>query len=146
MIEPVPQHSRTWRAIARAYIKGREQIDTALKLENLPPLEIFEALSAINAGTHGAKALENDLLMPQYAVSRLLDRMERDMLISRMPNPDDQRAKTVEVTRRGQSVLAEQAGVYADAVASFMAPRAKPGQLERMTDLLSLLDRDEPET
>lgn len=142
MSDEIPQHRLAWKAIFRVYATGRAHIDAALKLENLPSLEMFEALTALNTGPTTAKALETELFLPQYAVSRLLDRMETEMLISRMPNRADQRSKTIHITDRGRSVMREQRLAYNIALAEFMGPRAKPGQLERIVTLLSLLDSD----
>lgn len=146
MSDQIPQHAQAWKAISRAHAKGRAQIDAALKAQNLPPLETYEALSSLVDGTSTAKALETQLSMPQYAVSRLLDRMERDNLVTRAPSRSDQRAKTIEVTDKGRAVMQAQLGAYTAALAEYLAPRAKPGQLERITALLALLDTDDDGT
>ena len=142
MSDEIPQHSLVWKAISRVHATGRARIDAALKQNDLPSLDIFEALTALANGTSTAKALEADLGLPQYAVSRLLDRMEAKGLISRVANQADQRSKVICVTDLGHNVLRGQAMTYKTALAEFMGARAKPGQLERMITLLALLDGD----
>lgn len=135
----IPQHAQAWKAISRAHANGRAQIDRTLREKGLPSLEIYEALNALVGGPSTAKTLETDLSLPQYAVSRLLDRLERDGLIARSINQQDQRSKTITVTNTGRDVFQAQLGAYNAALAAFLAPRAKPGQLERMAHLLALL-------
>lgn len=139
-----PQHEIAWRALAQAYIRTRDALEVAFKVNDLPGLVVFEALRALERGgnTLTAKALEQMLEMPQYRVSRLLDRMEKDGLIKRASHKTDRRAKLIEVTEHGRATLTGMVKVHKDALAAFLRPRAKPGQLDRMADLLSLLDKD----
>ncbi|MEO1139775.1 MAG: MarR family transcriptional regulator [Pseudomonadota bacterium] len=137
-----PQHDTAWHALARAYSLTRGALETAFKAESLPGLEVFEALHALESANQDltAKALEDVLQMPQYGVSRLLDRMEKDGLIKRVAHKSDGRAKLVQMTETGRTTLADLARTRKRALADFFGPRAKPGQLDRMVDLLSLLD------
>ena len=142
MSNQIPQHIDAWKAISRAHARIRAHIDSTLKDRHLPPFEMFEALDAITGGASTAKDLETRLDLPQYGVSRLLDRMERAALVRRVANDNDQRSKTITITDEGTRVMHDQKAAYEAALAGFLGPRAKPGQLERMATLLALLDAD----
>jgi len=131
-----------WHALARGYTRARGALEGALKSANLPGLDVFDALNAlVESDTQlTAKALESALLMPQYGVSRLLDRMEKDGFVTRVANPGDQRSKLLKVTESGAEMHIRMKRVRDASLVDFFGPRARPGQLVRMTRLLGLLD------
>jgi DNA-binding MarR family transcriptional regulator len=149
MSDPTEQELATWSALTRSYERGRRHLDAMLKTAGLPTLDIFEALGVLDGDAIGggltAKALEERLTMPQYAVSRMLNRMERQDLIERMPNPGDKRSKLIRITGAGRQTRRQMERAHGDAISGFLRPRAKPGQLERMADLLNLLDQAQPD-
>lgn len=148
MSDPASQELTAWTALSRAYQRGRAHIDSALKSAGLPALDVYDALVALDGDGIGggmtASMLEERLEMPQYAVSRLMDRMEKLSVIERKPNPGDKRSKLIRITDEGRRMRMDMAQAYGAAISGFLGARAKPGQLERMADLLGLLDR-EPE-
>lgn len=139
-----PQNLSAWQVLSRAHRRLQGHLETALKAEGLPPLDVLDALAALDAGSDGqtAKSLEHSLMLPQYGVSRLLDRMEKDGLIRRVADASDKRLKHVHLTETGRATLIAMVQTRDAALDAFLAPRAKPGQLDRITDLLSLLDQD----
>ncbi|WP_338549787.1 MarR family winged helix-turn-helix transcriptional regulator [Roseovarius phycicola] len=138
----LPQQEAMWYALSRGYSQARDALESALKSANLPALDVFDALNAlVESETQlTAKALETALLMPQYGVSRLLDRMEKDGLVARVANPGDQRSKLLKVTQSGAETHIRMKRVRDASLVDFFGPRARPGQLMRMTRLLGLLD------
>ena len=134
----------TWQAISRGYTRARNAIEVALKAEKLPGLDVLDALSALAASDEDltAKALEHALLMPQYGVSRLLDRTEKHGLVARVDHPTDQRAKILKITNTGRETESRMRAVRDQALAEFLEPRARPGQQARVTRLMGLLDQD----
>ncbi|WP_057793303.1 MarR family winged helix-turn-helix transcriptional regulator [Roseovarius atlanticus] len=142
-----PQNLSAWQVLSRSHRRLQNHLDSALKAEGLPPLDVLDALAALDAGTEcqTAKSLENSLMLPQYGVSRLLDRMEKDGLIRRVADSGDKRLKHVHLTEAGRATHVAMVQTRDAALDAFLAPRAKPGQLDRITDLLSLLDQDLPE-
>ncbi len=138
----LPQQQAMWHALSRGYTHTRGALEAALKSEDLPSLEVLDALSALVASDQAmtAKDLETALLMPQYGVSRLLDRMEKDKLVKRVANPGDQRSKLLKVTEAGIAAQSRMETLRDTALAEFLETRARPGQLNRMIRLLGLLD------
>ena len=142
-----PQNLSAWQVLSRTHRRLERHLESALKAERLPSLDVLDALAALDAGPDGqtAKFLENSLMLPQYGVSRLLDRMEKDGLVRRVADATDKRLKQVYLTEAGGATLIAMVQTRDAALNAFLAPRAKPGQLDRITDLLSLLDQDLPE-
>ncbi|QFT98231.1 transcriptional regulator SlyA [Roseovarius sp. THAF8] len=139
-----PQNLSAWQVLSRSHRRLQGHLDAALKAEGLPSLDVLDALAALDARPEGqtARSLENRLMLPQYGVSRLLDRMEKDGLIRRVADASDKRLKHVHLTETGRATLVAMVQTRDAALDAFLAPRAKPGQLDRITDLLSLLDQD----
>ncbi len=139
-----PQNLSAWQVLSRTHRRLQGHLESALKADGLPALDVLDALATLDARPDGqtAKSLENSLMLPQYGVSRLLDRMEKDGLIRRVADATDKRLKHVHLTEAGCSTLIAMVETRDSALNAFLAPRAKPGQLDRITDLLSLLDQD----
>ena len=131
-------------ALTRAHTRAKGAVEAALKSEKLPGLDVFDALRALTQSGEAltARVLETTLRQPQYAVSRLLDRMEKEDLVRRVAVTQDRRSKRIDLTETGRATYVAMAKLRENALQHFFAPRAKPGQLDRMTDLLSLLDVD----
>ena len=142
---PTDQQQAAWRALLRAYTRGRRQVDEALKAAGLPSLEVYDVLLELDRHTalHGltAKDLEARLLLPQYGVSRLLDRLERQGLVRRRPNPSDKRSSLLEITEKGREIRQAMWAVYGPAIAAFFGDRIEPGETEHLTTLLAPLAR-----
>ena len=139
------QQITAWHALLAAHRNGQKHVQMALKEAGLPGPDVYDALCAIaesDTPDLTAKALEAQIDLPQYGVSRLLDRLERDGLITRKPNPVDQRSRLIQLTDLGHQTRQDIWQVYGTAIADFLGPRAKPGQLDRMADLLKLLYQD----
>lgn len=143
---PLPTDSQkaTWRRLFRVQAHARRHAETALKSAGLPPLEVYDVLLELDRDEAEdgltASQLEPRLLLPQYGVSRLLDRLEADGLIARRPNPEDQRSRLVTITERGHALRAAIWEVYGDAIAGFFDTRIRPGQVDRLGTLLAELD------
>lgn len=139
-----PQNLATWHVLSRSHRRLQTHLDSALKAEGLPSLDVLDALDTLQDSDEDltAKSLETRLTMPQYGVSRLLDRMEKLALIRRVPDASDKRIKHVHLTETGRGTFVAMVRIRDSALDSFLSPRAKPGQLDRITGLLGLLDQD----
>lgn len=138
----LPQQEDMWHALSRGYRLLHTALETSLKDAGLPSLDVFDALDILTQSETEltAKALESALLMPQYGVSRLLDRMEKDGLVSRVAKPGDQRSKILHVTASGTETHVRMKDVRGTALSAFLEPRVRPGQLMRITRLTGLFD------
>ncbi len=107
-----------WVRLVRSYQRIRDAVDSALKSEELPPLEWYDVLLELER--HGspmrARDLEHRLLVAQYNLSRLLDRLEKARLILRQADPDDGRSRLISITERGLATRRQIWPVYRQAI------------------------------
>lgn len=130
-----------FHALSRAHTRAHGAVASSLKSANLPGSDVFDALHALSkAGSPiTATALETALDQPQYTISRLLDRMEKQGLVKRTALKEDRRSKHVNLTEKGRTTYSAMASVRDEALTTFFSHRVKPGQMDRITSLLSLL-------
>jgi DNA-binding MarR family transcriptional regulator len=83
---------RAWARLMRAQHAALSQIEAALKGAGLPPFAWYDVLLE----------LERALLLPQYGLSRLLDRLEAAGDVERRACDDDGRGQIVAVTKAGR--------------------------------------------
>jgi DNA-binding MarR family transcriptional regulator len=110
---------RAWARLLKAQQLALANVEAALKQERLPPLAWYDVLLEVErAGTAGVRPfeLEHAMLLAQYNLSRLLDRVEREGHIERRACPDDRRGQVVHVTARGKALRRRMWPVYARAI------------------------------
>ncbi len=112
---------RAWLRLLRAQQVAMARVEADLKQAGLPPLPWYDALLELeHAGDGGLRPseLEKELMLPQYGLSRLLDRIEADGYLKRQPLPGDRRGQVVVITEAGRDLRRRMWPIYADAVAS----------------------------
>ncbi|SLN12884.1 MarR family winged helix-turn-helix transcriptional regulator [Oceanibacterium hippocampi] len=105
MTVPRPETIAAWTALQTASRVLLERVEGALKAAGLPPLAWYDALLEIErAGADGIRpfALKERLLLPQYGMSRLLDRIAAAGLIEKRNCAEDGRGLLVRITPAGR--------------------------------------------
>lgn len=134
--------ARLWRAQGRIL----DAVETALKSTGLPPLSWYDVLIELDrAGDEGLRPfeLERALLLPQYGLSRLLDRIERAGYLQRRPCPNDRRGLIIVITEEGRQLRARMWPVYAGALKDKLEDRLSASDLEALDRLLGLILKPE---
>lgn len=97
-----------FRSLGMAVQEMHRQIDAELVEEFDLPLAWFEVLAALQRSGDTLRVHELRAVIGDHAssLSRRLDRMEEEGFVARRstPTPDDRRAVTVSLTRRGRTV------------------------------------------
>lgn len=97
-----------FRSLGMAVAEMQREIDASLVEEFDLPLAWFEVLAALQRAGDTLRVHELRALLDDHAssLSRRLDRMEEEGYVSRKatPTPEDRRAVTVSLTRRGRTV------------------------------------------
>ena len=139
MTLPTTPQMTAWRALFTAHSTARKRADAALRMAQLPSLETYDVLLELDRDTarNGlmAKDLQTRLLLPQYGVSRLVDRMVAQGLLRRAANPGDGRSALLHITANGRKLRKKMWDVYGPIITDCMQG-LKPGQLDRLADLL----------
>jgi DNA-binding MarR family transcriptional regulator len=133
---------RAWVQLIRAHRSALSSIERALRSADLPPLEWYDVLLELERG--GAlrpRDLQDRLLLAQYSLSRLLDRLEAEGLVARERCFEDARCQWVRATDAGKDLRRRTWPVYAAAIQEAVGGKLTDGQAQRLADLLSKISR-----
>ena len=132
---------RAWVQLVRAHRSALCSVEKALRAADLPPLEWYDVLLELErSGPLRPRDLQDRLLLAQYNLSRLLDRMESDGLVTRERCSDDARCQWVRATAAGEALRQRMWPIYADAIreaVEFRLTKAQAAQLGKLLEKLS---------
>lgn len=140
--EPCESAVRAWSQLIRAHQAAVTHVEGAMKAANLPSLGSYDVLLELEqAGECGMRpvALERELAMPQYALSRLLARLEETGLVARRSCPQDGRGQIVAITDAGREMRRKMWSVYAPALHEAIGRRLTSEESEGLAALLGRL-------
>jgi DNA-binding MarR family transcriptional regulator len=115
-----------WARLLRAQTHLLNAVERELKQAGLPPLGWYDVLLELSRpGVEGLRPVELEklLLLAQYNLSRLLDRLEKAGLIERRAVEDDGRGQRVVVTAAGRDLRERMWPLYRDAVRRHFAAK-----------------------
>ena len=130
---------RAWARLLKAQRIALGAVESALKDAGLPPLGWYDVLLEVErAGESGVRPfeLERAMLLAQYNLSRLLDRIEKEGYVERRVSPDDRRGHFVRITQSGRAVRRRMWPVYASAIEAVMGERLKAAEAAQLADTL----------
>lgn len=142
MTKASPDLMRAWARLVKVEQQLKAAVERDLKQADALPLDWYDALLELErapAGRLSPGELENNMLIAQYSLSRLLDRLEREGLIRRLPHPEDGRRQLLEITARGRKQRAASWPVYSAAVARHAGGRLDEAELQSLLQLLGKL-------
>ena len=119
MAKPSKSVVDAWIALNRAQRYVFEAIESELKSSGLPPLAWYDVLLELwrePGGRLRQSDLEYKMLFPQYGISRLVDRLEREKLVRRVRCTDDARAYWVAISDKGLALRQRMWPQYAAAI------------------------------
>ena len=102
----------TWRAFLNAHARVTRAISRDLAAAGLPDLSVYDALWALYRHPLRVKQLADAVVLSPTAMSRFVDRLERDGHVRREPDPDDRRALQVTITDDGRKLLRRMWPIY----------------------------------
>lgn len=142
MTQPSPAVTRAWIDLARAYGAIVSDIENALSRAKLPPLTWYDILLEVErAGEDGLRqnALEQALLLRQYNVSRLVERIEAAGLLARRPCPEDGRARRLFPTEAGRAMRRRIWAVYGHRLSALVGDALGDADCRALSALLTTL-------
>ena len=140
--EPSRTVVRAWARLMRAQQAALTQIQAALKAAGLPPLEWYDAMLELErAGDDGMRPfeLERAMLLPQYSLSRLIDRLEEAGYVARRPHHQDRRGQIVALTEAGRERRRSMWPTYAAAIKRAVGDRLSADEAAALEALLGKL-------
>src|SRR6266536_2046757 len=137
--EPV---TRAWIGLMRARETVLGAIERDLKAANCPPLAWYDVLLELVRAPQGRLRpfeIEKATLLAQYNLSRLLDRLEREGLVTREPCDDDGRGQWAVITDQGKAAQTRTWKIYAKSIQKHVGDRLDDKAAAALADLLGRL-------
>jgi DNA-binding MarR family transcriptional regulator len=134
--------TRAWIGLMRARDTVLGAIEADLKAAGLPPLGWYDVLLELARAPGGRLRpfeLEQQILVAQYNLSRLIDRLEKEGLIARAPHEQDARGQWIVVTEEGRTMQARIWKVYARSIQKHVGDRLDDKAAATLAELLSRL-------
>ncbi len=117
-----------------------QAVETALKAAKLPSLEWYDVLFELErGGAMRPRELRTRLLLSQYNLSRLLERMVGTGVLDRSPCPEDGRGQLLAVTAAGRRLRRRMWLVYAPAIEDAVGVNVNADEAETLARLLGKL-------
>jgi len=143
MPETLPDATVTaWARLARVSQGVLAAVEADLKAAGQPPLAWYDALLELKrAGEGGLRPaeLQTHMLLAQYNLSRLLDRLEDAGYITRRPCPEDGRGQVVAITAEGRRLLPRMWRTYQAAIRDHFADKLSADEANTLGRLLAKL-------
>lgn len=130
---------RAWARLMKAQQLALAHVERALKAAKLPPLVWYDVLLEVErAEKDGLRAfeLQRAMLLEQYNLSRLVDRIEKAGYVERRNCEKDGRGQIITITARGRVMRRKMWPVYADAIAEAVGKRVSAKEAETLDTLL----------
>jgi DNA-binding MarR family transcriptional regulator len=133
---------KAWIKLNRARDRLLDAIERDLKAGGCPPLAWYDVLLELTRADDGRLRpfeIEKETLLAQYNLSRLLDRLENESLVTREPCADDARGQWVVVSEKGRATQARTWKVYARSIQKHVGEKLDDRAAATLADLLGRL-------
>jgi DNA-binding MarR family transcriptional regulator len=138
---PIDAAVRAWARLTKAQQKAQASIEKALKKANLPPLAWYDVLLELERGGGSLRPfeLEREMLLAQYNLSRLLDRLEKAGFVERRAYAKDRRGHVVAITTAGKTMRRRMWSIYGPAIQAAVGTHLSAKQIDSLNALLGAL-------
>jgi DNA-binding MarR family transcriptional regulator len=139
---PTENAVKAWHRLVRAQQAILTRVEEDLKRAGFPTLEWYDVLLELDvsdAGVVPQAEVQGRVLLAQYNLCRLVDRMERDGLVTRKPSPEDGRSNLLVITDAGRDLRKAMWPVYAAAIEAHFGSRLTCPEASSLGDLLAKL-------
>ncbi|ALS67003.1 MarR family winged helix-turn-helix transcriptional regulator [Pandoraea apista] len=133
-----------WFSFVRAHRTMIREIERRLAQAGLPAYAWYDALWGLESGPQGTRRmheLADVLAIERYNLTRLIDRLEQEGLVTRTRDPDDGRAAYATITDEGRALRKQMWKVYQSTVSELFLSqfrerdvRSVAESLDRATD------------
>lgn len=130
---------RAWARLLKAHRIALGSVEQALKAAGLPPLTWYDALLELErAGVRGLRPfeLEREVLLEQYNLSRLIERMAMAGYVERRACREDGRGQVIIITPAGRRTRRRMWMIYGPAIRHAFGDKLSAGQTETLDAIL----------
>ncbi|GLK51754.1 MULTISPECIES: MarR family winged helix-turn-helix transcriptional regulator [Alphaproteobacteria] len=128
-----------WARLVRISQAVLSKVEADLKAADLPPLSWYDALLELErARPDGLRPyqLQERMLLAQYNMSRLTDRLAKAGYIEREDCSDDGRGQILKIDSAGRGLLQRMWPVYRKAIAAHFAEKLDTGETAALSRML----------
>lgn len=129
-----------WFAFVRAHRLLIRNIETALSQAGLPVYAWYDVLWGLESGENGTRRmneLADVLAIERYNLTRLIDRLEKEDLVTRSRSDSDRRAAFATITEKGRALRKEMWMVYQAVIKADFLSQFSEDDITRMTALFT---------
>lgn len=133
---------QVWTRLVRASRTVLSGVEAELKAAGFPSLAWYDALLELDRATDAPLRpfeLEERLLLAQYNLSRLVDRLAQAGFVEKLACADDGRGHVVGITPKGRALLRKMWPFYRAAIERHVGTQLSNKQLSELVDLLGRL-------
>ncbi len=138
---------RAWARLIKAQRQALAAIERALSAAKLPPLAWYDVLLELDraGGSLRPFEIERAMLLAQYNLSRLIDRLEKAGYVERRAYADDRRGQVVAITPAGKSMRRRMWSVYGPTIQAAVGANLSSKQIDTLATLLgALIEKSAP--
>lgn len=142
MTKPSEITIKSWINLVRAQTIALTCIEEAFKQADLPPIEWYDVLLELErSGSAGLRPFElkNQLLLPQYGISRLVTRMEKAKYLIRKTSIKDGRGQLLCITQSGIKTRQQMWKIYAPQIEKAIGSKLDANDANALNIILSKL-------
>ena len=140
-------HVSAWARVVRVSERVLQAVEEELKTAALPPLSwydlLLELLRAEPAGLRPYQ-LQSAMLIPQYNMSRLIDRITKPGYVERCSCDADGRGQIIRITVDGKALQRKMWPIYRSVLEREFASKLAEGDAERLAKVLHPLTSATP--
>lgn len=142
MPKPSPHAVSAWARLVRVQQALLAAVEADLKSAGFPPLAWYDALLELSRAPDGKLRpfdLERAMLLPQYGMSRLIDRLVRAGFATREACPVDGRGQVVAITVAGRTLQKKMWNTYAAAIERHVGTKISATEARQLDEVLHKL-------
>ena len=128
-----------WFSFVRSHRALIREIERRLAKADLPPYAWYDALWGVESGENGTRRmheLADALVIERYNLTRLVDRLEHEGLVTRARSSDDGRAAYVTITNAGRALRKRMWKIYEATVNELFLPQFDSKAQRTMSEAL----------
>ncbi len=128
-----------WFSFVRAHRLMIREVERRLAAAGLPAYSWYDTLWGLESGAGGTRRmheLADALAIERYNLTRLVDRLEQEGLVTRTRSATDGRAAYVSITKAGRALRKKMWKIYEATVAELFVNQFGAGEQQTMTDAL----------
>jgi DNA-binding MarR family transcriptional regulator len=138
---PVRLAAETWESLFRAQVAVMRKLQAgpAFRKVALTEYDVLFTLSRCPSGWLRLNELNDNVLLSQSSLSRLVERLEKRGLVARMPAPDDGRGVLLKLTEAGAELQKDIGREHVRDISGLLGPAltaAEQKELRRLTEKL----------